>query len=125
MTRISTDFAQDGQININPWLMADAFRISRIGASRFRILLALVRRPSLSTKTFLAGLMLSCSLPICILAQDTPPGSSQAPLTLTLQDALARARANSVQFQAALTDQGIAHEDRSEEHTSELQSHSF
>ena len=41
-----------------------------------------------------------------------PASSSQAPLTLTLQDALTRARANSVQFQAALTDQGIAHEDK-------------
>jgi outer membrane protein TolC len=36
---------------------------------------------------------------------------TQAPLTLTLQDALARARANSVPFQAALTDQGLAHQD--------------
>ncbi len=46
-------------------------------------------------------------------AQETQPASStQAPLTLTLQDALNRARANSVQFQAALTDQGIAHEDK-------------
>lgn len=46
-------------------------------------------------------------------AQDAQPASStQAPLTLTLQDALTRARANSVQFQAALADQGIAHEDK-------------
>jgi outer membrane protein TolC len=37
--------------------------------------------------------------------------STQAPLTLTLQDALKRARAYSVQFQAALTDQGVAHQD--------------
>jgi outer membrane protein TolC len=37
--------------------------------------------------------------------------STQAPLVLTLQDALARARANSVAFQAVLTDQGIAHGD--------------
>jgi outer membrane protein TolC len=37
---------------------------------------------------------------------------SSAPLTLTLQDALARARVNSVQFQAALTEQGVAHEDK-------------
>jgi outer membrane protein TolC len=44
----------------------------------------------------------------CVLAQDA---STQAPLTLTLQDALARAKANSVQFQAALTDQGLAHQD--------------
>lgn len=48
------------------------------------------------------------------LAQDAPaaPPSTQAPLTLTLQDALAQARKNSVQFQAALTDQGLAHEDK-------------
>jgi outer membrane protein TolC len=38
--------------------------------------------------------------------------SGNAPLTLTLQDALNRARTNSVQFQAALTDQGLAHEDK-------------
>lgn len=45
--------------------------------------------------------------------QDPQPASStQAPLTLTLQDALNRARSNSVQFQAALTDQGVAHEDK-------------
>jgi outer membrane protein TolC len=37
--------------------------------------------------------------------------STQAHLTLTFQDALTRARANSVQFQAALTDQGLAHQD--------------
>jgi outer membrane protein TolC len=48
-----------------------------------------------------------------VAAQEAQPASStQAPLTLTLQDALTRARANSVQFQAALTDQGIAHEDK-------------
>src|SRR5258707_6467408 len=45
---------------------------------------------------------------LCACAQET---STQAPLTLTLQDALARARANSVQFQSALTDQGLAHQD--------------
>ena len=37
--------------------------------------------------------------------------STQAPLTLTFQDTLARARKNSVQFQSALTDQGLAHQD--------------
>ena len=48
-----------------------------------------------------------------VTAQEAQPASStQAPLTLTLQDALTRARTNSVQFQAALTDQGIAHEDK-------------
>jgi outer membrane protein TolC len=48
-----------------------------------------------------------------VSAQEAQPASStQAPLTLTLQDALNRARSNSVAFQAALTDQGIAHEDK-------------
>jgi len=48
-----------------------------------------------------------------VRAQETqPPGSTQAPLTLTLQDALTRASSNSVAFQAALTEQGIAHEDK-------------
>lgn len=48
----------------------------------------------------------------------TAPASAQtrpepaAPLTLTLQDALERARANSPQFQAALTELGLAREDR-------------
>lgn len=45
---------------------------------------------------------------LCLHAQNV---ATQAPLTLTLQDALARARANSVQFQSALTDQGLAHQD--------------
>lgn len=48
------------------------------------------------------------------LAQQKPDSaaSTQAPLTLTLQDALTRARANSIPLQSALTDQGIAHEDK-------------
>lgn len=37
---------------------------------------------------------------------------TQAPLTLTLQDALARARKYNIEFNAALTDQGIAHQDK-------------
>jgi outer membrane protein TolC len=43
-------------------------------------------------------------------AQATAPGGS--PLQLTLQDALARARKNSVQFQSALTDSAIARQDK-------------
>ncbi len=45
---------------------------------------------------------------LCGHAQDT---STQAPLTLTLQDALAYARSNSVAFQAVLTDLGVAQQD--------------
>src|SRR5690349_12819488 len=42
-------------------------------------------------------------------AQDTPPAStSSAPATLTLQDALSRARANEPQYRAALTQYGVA-----------------
>ena len=37
--------------------------------------------------------------------------SSQAPLVLTLQDALTRAKANDPQFRAALTELGLAHQD--------------
>ena len=63
--------------------------------------------------THIALLAAALSSVVSVPAQETQPASStQAPLTLTLQDALTRARANSVQFQAALTDQGIAHEDR-------------
>ena len=38
-------------------------------------------------------------------------GVPQAPLVLTLQDALARAKANDPQFRAALTELGLAHQD--------------
>ena len=41
-----------------------------------------------------------------------PSGEQAAPLTLTLADALQRARANSVQFQATVTEAGIAHEEK-------------
>jgi outer membrane protein TolC len=70
------------------------------------------------------ALLLLSSIPVLIsaslMAQQTSPAlapgnttaSNQAPLTLTLQDALKLARANSVPFQAALTDQGVAHEDK-------------
>jgi outer membrane protein TolC len=64
----------------------------------FRRILAVVRVPV--AVLFFVG--------TCALAQDA---STQAPLTLTLQDALTRAKSNSVQFQAALTDQGLARQD--------------
>jgi outer membrane protein TolC len=61
----------------------------------------------------IALLAAALSSVVHVSAQEAQPASSsQAPLTLTLQDALTRGRANSVQFQAALTDQGIAHEDK-------------
>jgi hypothetical protein len=75
-----------------------------------------IRRSPLSTAKSIKGLALFVMVLFSIVqvaAQEAQPASStQAPLTLTLQDALNRARANSVAFQAALTDQGIAHEDK-------------
>src|SRR5690242_5863981 len=50
-------------------------------------------------------------VPVPTTAQQSA-APTQAPLTLTLQDALKRARANSVTVQAALTEQGITHEDK-------------
>jgi len=64
----------------------------------FRKILTIARVPVAAL--FFAGLF--------VQAQNV---ATDAPLTLTLQDALARARANSVQFQAALTEQGLAHQD--------------
>jgi|SRR5579864_130613 len=40
------------------------------------------------------------------------PASTQAPVTVTLQDALAMARKYNVEYNAALTDQGVAHQDK-------------
>ena len=45
-------------------------------------------------------------------SQTQQSAPTQAPLTLTLQDALARARRYNVEFNAALTDQGVAHQDK-------------
>jgi len=67
-------------------------------------------------------LVLACAAPtlfgqrqtIAIQAQTGANGSPNAgaPLTVTLQDALQRARANDPQFRSALTDLGLAREDR-------------
>src|ERR1700674_1730449 len=74
----------------------------------------------------LRAVFLTISLAIAALAQDSPSkvsgqiltpavtaeaDSTRAPLVLTLQDALARAKANDPQFRAALTELGIAHQD--------------
>ena len=46
-------------------------------------------------------------------SQQAPAAApSSAPLTLTLQDALQRAKANSPQFQAAVTELGLAHSEK-------------
>src|SRR5271165_7259425 len=51
----------------------------------------------------------------CAQAQSSSPAAAQPPsatVVLTLADALARARENSPQFQAAVTELGLAREDR-------------
>jgi outer membrane protein TolC len=45
-------------------------------------------------------------------AQAAAASQSGAPLTITLQDALQRARQNDPQYRSAMTDLGLAHEDR-------------
>lgn len=62
-------------------------------------------------KVFLSGMVVIVTA-LSALGQQadqvTAAGNSLAPLTLTLQDALARARANEPQYRAALTDYGVA-----------------
>jgi outer membrane protein TolC len=47
-----------------------------------------------------------------ITAQGGPEATTGAPLTVTFQDALQRARLNEPQYRSAMTDLGLAHEDR-------------
>ncbi|MGE5324133.1 MAG: TolC family protein [Actinomycetota bacterium] len=59
----------------------------------------------------IAGTALSLGSVCAAAQQPAAAAPTQAPLTLTLQDAIQRARANSIAFQTALTQQGLAHED--------------
>lgn len=55
----------------------------------------------------------SATLEVSHPSQDASPTTrSDTSLTITLQDALDKARANEPQYRAALTDLGVAHEDR-------------
>jgi len=63
------------------------------------------------------AVILMAVLSLTATAQTSPAGgagtpSSGAPEMLTLQDALQRAKVNSPDFRAALTDAGLAHEDK-------------
>src|SRR6185312_5453590 len=60
-----------------------------------------------------------------LTAQQTSPAQAQAPLTLTLQDALSHARSNSVQFQSVLTEAGIASQDKVQARAALLPSATF
>lgn len=69
--------------------------------------------PAGKLTAYAALFFIACASSVQLVAQEAQQeNSAQAPLTLTLQDALTRARSNNVQFQAALTDQGVAHEDK-------------
>jgi outer membrane protein TolC len=61
-----------------------------------------------SCECLLPGLLLAASL----AAQQAPTSSLGNPVRLTLEDALQRARRNSVTYQAAVTDARIANEDK-------------
>jgi outer membrane protein TolC len=81
----------------------------------------IIRAPGASFELKLWTLLLATlALSLAAFAQNEPAPtptdpnaqSATAPVTLTLQDALQRARANSPDFRAALTELGLAHEDR-------------
>src|SRR5882762_6740393 len=63
----------------------------------------------------------------CLVAQTAPAPSqdSAAPVRLTLQDALDRARKNSTVFQAAVTDAALSHEDKNQARDALLPSVSY
>lgn len=65
----------------------------------------------LNSIIWVAGTALVFGMLCASAQQPSAAAPTQAPLTLTLQDAIQRARANSLPFQSALTDQGVAHED--------------
>ena len=60
----------------------------------------------------IAGTALGQEARVFSLSQGSGQAPSNAPLTLTLQDALRLAKANNPQFQAALTELGLAQQDR-------------
>jgi outer membrane protein TolC len=74
----------------------------------------LLRVMGFAATSVLASNLIGQQIPQSVPAPPTPAlqtASTQAPLTLTFQDALARARKYNVEYNAALTDQGIAHQD--------------
>jgi hypothetical protein len=69
-----------------------------------------LRECGLERSVFLSGMVVVVAALSGWAQQVSLPAAdnSTAPLTLTLQDALARARANDPQYRAALTDYGVA-----------------
>jgi outer membrane protein TolC len=81
-------------------------RISGAHSARFAPTL-----PCLCSILFLSVGMLAQSEPSAPPG-NSPPSNAGPPLTLTLQDALQRAQVNSPEFRSALTELGLAHEDK-------------
>jgi outer membrane protein TolC len=82
--------------------------------NRYRVFRVRVRQIVLSSSLALSSLTLAASAQsgAQTTAASTDQANSAAPITITLQDALQRAQSNSPDFRAALTDFGIAREDR-------------
>jgi outer membrane protein TolC len=59
------------------------------------------------------------------LALAQPPGDAAAPIVITLQDALTRAKEIDQQFQTAVADAGVAHDDRVQARSSLLPAFSY
>ena len=89
---------------------ADAARmksaVSRIEKARARGILILVLLAGA------AGSFAQAQAPTAPLAPQTSANSNDAPLTITLHDALQRAQQNDPQYRSAMTDLGLAREDR-------------
>lgn len=86
-------------------LSAGAVRISWVWAS------AVLLGVWLATPLFGQDQTPTRSAQLSTSVATTDADSSKAPLVLTLQDALVRAKANDPQFRAALTELGLAHQD--------------
>lgn len=66
-------------------------------------------------RVFLGTALACCVLTSCLLAQQgnqVAASNAAGPITITLQDALTRAQANEPQYRAALTEYGVAKENR-------------
>jgi len=74
---------------------------------------------------FLASVVRAQTMPNQAVADSGQQSASTAPLTLTLQDALERARKNNPEYRAAVTESGLAKEDKVQSRAALLPSVSY
>ncbi|HXZ40312.1 MAG TPA: TolC family protein [Terriglobales bacterium] len=74
---------------------------------------------------FLASAVFAQTMPNQATADSSPQSASTAPLTLTLQDALERAKKNNPEYRAAVTETGLAKEDKVQSRAALLPSVSY